>query len=213
MSQYSLLNSNPYLAPQQPAFVPDLTGPLELVSRSDALAVTLEEAKIQCRQEEDDDVNIRGLINAAQEYVECDQSYTLLSTTFDLPVRGWWGNDTGLSLPRPPLLSVSSIRYYDAAGNVQTLDSSWYEVRKPWKQPAVILRAPLKTWPTLQCDRKYPIAIRFVAGFPDAASVPQLIKQAMLLLIEYWYDERSAVSEPLAGADRLLNLAGWGQYR
>jgi uncharacterized phiE125 gp8 family phage protein len=38
-----------------------------------------------------------------------------------------------------------------------------------------------------------PIQVTYVAGYGAAASVPQKYKQAMLLLIGHWYENRETV--------------------
>lgn len=204
--------AQPYLAPQQPTFRAYLTGPLEMVTPPDDLALDLDEVKAHCRVEiDDDDDALEALIAAATDYVECDGSRTVVSTTFDLPVCGWWPGE--LAIPRPPLQSVTTVKYYDAAGTLATLTAGNYQVRTPWKQPGSIVWTPSYTLPSSQSGRQWPVVIRFVAGIADPESIPKLVKQAMLLLIEHWYDERAAIGEPLAAADRLLALAGWGSYR
>jgi len=37
------------------------------------------------------------------------------------------------------------------------------------------------------------VTVRFVAGYGDAGDVPQAIKQAILILIAHWYEQRDPV--------------------
>lgn len=197
---------------------PQLKGPLELVTAPTDWPVTVTEAKEQTRIDINaEDGYVKALIQRATEYCQNEINGTrqFLTATFDLPLADWWcGN---LTLPRPPLQSVSSITYYDGAGDSQTLSASYYEVRKPWKQPGYIHRAPNQYWPALQCDRPYPIMIRFVAGFASSTSIPADWKHAVLLLVAHWFEHREAVSDtekhslPL-GIESLLASAGWGSY-
>ena len=45
-----------------------------------------------------------------------------------------------------------------------------------------------------------PVAITFTAGYGAAADVPAAIRQAMLLLVGQWYDNREAVTVGAAGS-------------
>lgn len=193
-------------------------GPLELITAPTDVCVTVEQAKAQTRVDVNvEDSYLKELVWRATEY--CQESILgnrqFLTATFDLPLASWWCDC--MTLPRPPLQSVTSVTYYDSDGNSQVLSSSYYEVRKPWKQPGYIHRAPNYTWPTLQGDRPYPIVIRFVAGFSSAYGVPHDWKAAVLLLVGHWYEHREAASDeekysiPL-GVDSLLANAGWGSY-
>jgi uncharacterized phiE125 gp8 family phage protein len=50
-----------------------------------------------------------------------------------------------------------------------------------------------KVWPSARSVRDA-VQIRFIAGYGDAASdVPQAIKQAILLLVGHWFENREAV--------------------
>lgn len=210
---------SPYSAPAQPTYYTSLLGSLELVTAPSGQVLTTAEAKLHLRVDHtDDDGYINDLIIRAAEYAEKNISghRQLLTATYDLPVRDWW---TGpLRLPRPPLVSVTSLKYYDTAGVQQTVSSTLYEVRTPWRQPGWIERAPTKTWPAAyQSDRRFPLTIRFVSGYGAAAAVPTTLKQAMLLLIGHWYEHRLAVGPmnlrdiPLAVAS-LLDCESYGSY-
>ena len=176
-------NENPYAAPSQPQLVPYLDGPIEDVQPAIGRVVSLQEAKDQCRVDSDitaDDNRINGLIDEVTDwFVKQTGGRQLLTATFRIPVRTWWGNGWGdsflnddvglcrgaLKLPRPPLLRVDAIQYYDANDTLTTLGSSAYLVRTPKKQPGEIELAPNQVWPALSPLRQYPILIQFVAGY------------------------------------------------
>lgn len=201
-----------------PADQGEIKGPLELVTGPTLLPVTVEQVKQQARIDVDaENAFIKELIERAVEYCQNEilGNRQFLTATWDQPLTSWpCGN---MTLPRPPLQSVTSITYYDADGDSQTLATTYYEVRKPWKLPGYIHRAPNQTWPTLQSDREFPITVRFVAGFASASSVPADWKHAVLLLVSHWFEHREAVSDtekytvPL-GIESLLANAGWGSY-
>jgi uncharacterized phiE125 gp8 family phage protein len=196
----------------------DILGPLELVTAPTLFPVTPSEAKTHCRVEIDaDDTYITDiLIPAATEFCEAhiDGHRQIMSATYDLPIAEFW--EGPLPLPRPPLQSVTSLKYYDTDGTLTTLASTYYLTRIPFRQPGSIERAPDQTWPSLQSDRRLPIVVRFVGGWSTAALVPKRIKQAVLMLVGHWYVNREAVGqageEMAMAVDSLLKLEQWGSY-
>ena len=81
-------------------------------------------------------------------------------------------------------------------------------------EPALLLPAYGKSWPStrvwVDANGNYPVEVRFIAGYGTAGtSVPETFRQAMLLLIGHWYENREEVSESLlskvpTGAEALL---------
>jgi uncharacterized phiE125 gp8 family phage protein len=96
-------------------------------------------------------------------------------------------------VPRPPLISVSSITYVDGNGTTQTLSAAAYKVDTD-SEPGRITPAYGYCWPTTRAEINA-IAITYVAGYATRAAVPASIKQAMLLLIGHWYENREAVGQ------------------
>jgi uncharacterized phiE125 gp8 family phage protein len=198
-----------------------MLGPIELVTPPTGSVIGLAEAKKHLRVEiPDDDALIQRLIRAATTACELEIAghRQFLSATFDVQVEDWW--DGKLKLPRPPLQSITSVKYFDAAGVEQTLGATNYIVRKPWRQPGTIEWAPSVVWPDLELDRSHPITIRFVAGYGGAANVPETIKQAILLLLGHWFENREAqvaavgmwVQNLEFSVKALLEMEGYGFY-
>jgi len=48
------------------------------------------------------------------------------------------------------------------------------------------------------------LTVDYTAGYGDAADVPGDLKQAVLTLVAYWYENRDAVTMPPLGFDRLI---------
>lgn len=157
-----------------------------------------------------DDTKIDDLIEAATVY--CEQEIPghrqIRQATYDLPVSGWWQDE--LSLPRPPLSSVTSVKYYDSSGTQQTWASTNYEVRAPMRGAGKIGIVPGTVTPQLDTYHRWPITIRFVAGY---STVTAPIKQAIRFLVTQWYDNRVELSpNAIKTVERLLNSEGWGSY-
>lgn len=69
-----------------------------------------------------------------------------------------------LRLPRPPLISVSSIVYLDSAGTSQTLAADLYTVDR-FAEPGVIVPAYGQTWPTVQDGTPNAVVVTYLAGY------------------------------------------------
>lgn len=140
----------------------------------------------------DDDTYISGLLIAAREYVEEAARRALVTQTWRLSLDDWPDGDE-IELPLPPLQSVTSIVYYDEAGDDTTWSTDEYDVDTDSEPGRVVLKDNY-TWPGVTLRSMNPIQITFVAGYGDNASdVPQKWKQAILLLIGHWYENREPV--------------------
>ena len=143
-------------------------GPLELVTAPLGRVVALAQAKTHCRVDSDvtiDDTYIGDLIEQAQEFAEnlVHGERQWMPALYDLPLAEF-PLDV-FRFPRPPGLAVKSVTYYDSSNVSQTLSTSYYNVRTPWRQPMTLERAPEQEWPTTYFDRPYPITVRFWAGY------------------------------------------------
>lgn len=104
-----------------------------------------------------------------------------------------------VELPKGPVQSVTSIKYYDADGVLQTLAATQYELQKGKFVPTVT-KAYGVTWPTLD-TRKRAVEIKYVAGFGDPDTIPFPIKaklqKAIIFLASHYYRNPSATyAEP-----------------
>jgi hypothetical protein len=82
-----------------------------------------------------------------------------------------------------------------------------------------ICRLPDQVWPVLQCDRKYPITLNFTCGYGDETNVPPCVKQAMLVYIQWLYDQARDDAKQLsvdaieAAVDSILRPVNYGFYQ
>ena len=148
--------------------------------------VTLAEAKAHLRMDgADNDSTINSLIKAAREDVEGDTRRALITQTLDVSYQ-YFGSK--LELPRGPLQSVTSVKYYDTDGVEQTLDTTVYRVTTKGNLPSIITLDYGQEWPSLY-DIEEPITIRIVTGFGATAdTVPEPLRQAILLDMERGYE-------------------------
>lgn len=159
--------------------------------------VTLDEAKTHLRVDIDDDNGlIDTLITAAREQVESYTRRALMPQTWDLKLDDFPCDGDAVWLPMPPVTSVTSITYTDmngVAGNVWSATKYTTDLPTgPKAQRARIAPAFAQIYPVTYPDLNV-IAIRFVCGYAKEAAVPARIRQAMLLLIGTWYQNREQV--------------------
>jgi uncharacterized phiE125 gp8 family phage protein len=167
--------------------------------------ITLEEAKLHLRVDgTDEDVLIGLLIIAAREAAEHETWRALMTQTLELGLSCW---PCKIYLPHPPVISVTSIKYLDLAGILQTLDPEDYIV-DDYSEPAKIVPAYGKCWPMIR-HQPNAILVRYEAGYPNITSVPQAIKSWMMLRIGTLYRNREDVAmgqvSELPHADSLLD--------
>ena len=181
---------------------------LRLFAGASVNAVSLEEAKLHVRQDQsaDDDL-ILGLIELAGNYVEETCNLALVNQTWDLFMDAFPGGE--IVVPKMPLVSVTGI-YYTAEGAVEATFASTNYVVDAYSQPGRIVLDDSAAWPGNELVVVNGVRVRFVAGFgTGGSSVPRMIRQAMLLMIGHWYENREATREKALsnvpmGVDSLL---------
>ena len=163
-----------------------------------AQAVTISEAALHCRCEEDADLSKLGdFIRGATEYVESQTNRQLMTATYQYTLDRFPFSDAGgvcqdmpILLPWSPLQSVTSIAYIDSSGTTQTLGASTYIVDDS-RDPARIVPAYSQTWPFTQ-SRINAVTVTFVAGYTSQIAVPYALKAAIMLLVGNWMENREA---------------------
>jgi uncharacterized phiE125 gp8 family phage protein len=138
-------------------------------------------------------------IPAARDRAEAATRRQLISATWDLVLDRFPSCDV-IELPKPPLQSVTWIKYVDTAGTLQT----WSAAEYLWQAPAGprcrrgrIEPAYGYFWPSVR-EQLGAVQIRFVAGYGAAGTaVPTRLLQAMLQDIGGLYEFREGL---IAGA-------------
>jgi uncharacterized phiE125 gp8 family phage protein len=98
---------------------------------------------------------------------------------------------SGIKLGRPPLQSVTSIKYIDEDGVQQTLDSSLYTVDKD-SEPGWVFPAPGQSWPSTKAIQNA-VRVRYVAGYGAASDVPSALKLWIHAHLANSYKNRESV--------------------
>lgn len=191
---------------------------LKLVTPPATEPLTVATAKEHCRiWDSNEDAYVSGLITSARIWCEKRLRRSLLTTTWrqtfgGLPACGV------LELDRAPLVGVTGFQYVTEAGATDDVSESLYSVDTD-SEPGRIVRGYGLSWPTVRTSgAAAPVTVTYTAGYGDADDVPETIKQAMLLLIGHWYENResivigkTATYVPQA-VESLLAAESWGAY-
>jgi hypothetical protein len=201
--------------------------------------ITVDEAKLHLRVTADaDNEYITNLITVAREYLEKIENRAFITQTLrmqldsfpDLPnatlkffiptysVESYLARAISLMsgplrLFRSPLISVTSIRYRDQNGTLQTLAQNpgpgvpGYIVDTD-SEPARIAPANNLPWPVTLAQQAA-VQVLYTAGYGASAdNVPESTKHKLKLLLAGLYENREPISEkmsfPVFGFDALL---------
>lgn len=148
--------------------------------------VTLVQARKHCELPQDDathDDQLTLLIDVATDQFENDCDLCLLTQTLRVYSENWCEK---VYLPKRPVQSIASIKYYDTSNTQQTLSSSVYSLNLP--QRSVELKVD-QAWPAIATDRWDAIEINYVCGYTSADLVPAAARHAVLLLIGYYFSQ------------------------
>lgn len=166
--------------------------PLILMSGPAAEPVSLSEAKAHCRIDSDaEDTLIASLILAARLHVEQQLDLALISQSWSLYLDRWPDSDH-VELLLAPLISVQSIKTYNADDDATIIDSEAYTIDTASRRPRIAFHGGVS--PPVPGRSVNGIEIAFTAGYGTAADdVPMPIRQALKMLIAHWYEAREPV--------------------
>ena len=175
-----------------------------LIAAPAAEPVTLAEAKAWLRVDTtDEDTAISALIASARENVEATTQRRLMAQDWRIVLDRWpfaRGGDGSLDalwigrcapvmdvrLPLAPVSTVAAMRVYDASGQPQPIPNNvWRLVGAPDRARLYFSSAPPQ--PGLPAGG---IEIDVASGYGAEADVPAALRQAILLLVADWYQNR-----------------------
>ncbi len=154
--------------------------------------ITLAEAKAHLRVDvSSEDTLIQSLIMASRLHIEAALDLALVTQSWRYR-RDAWPSARALAMPLRPIQGLTSVTIYALDDTSQTLDPDDF-ILDGAANPARLVWRGAGTPPT-PGRAVNGIEIDFVAGFGDAATdVPQPIRQALLLLVAHWYENREPV--------------------
>ncbi len=126
------------------------------------------------------DPELVSWILAAREYGETCTHRAFITQTWEWK-RGGFPCDDVIWIPKPPLVSVTSVTYVDPAGVTQTWSASLYTVDAPSGPKARAGRIVPNYGEIFPATRDVvnAVTIRFVAGYGAASVVPSLLKTCL----------------------------------
>lgn len=146
-----------------------------------------------------DDELIGRMSRSAERLVEDDLGIALVRQELTLKLDRFPCGP--INLPRPPLVEVTAVKYYDTAGVQQTLDDSLYYVLLSGataSAPGFIHPVYGSSWPVTQ-ERPQAVSVEYVAGFvagatPDGATpfstIPSAVQSAIRMVLAELYEQR-----------------------
>jgi uncharacterized phiE125 gp8 family phage protein len=130
------------------------------------------------------DPQLSQLVMFTRERCEMSTGRALIMQTWDLVLNSF-PSEGYIEIPRPPLISVSYVKYLDRAGQIQTMDPATdYITQAPVGPRCSHGRIALPfahIWP-ITLPQMGAITLRFVAGYgTSAALVPAMLQYGMKL--------------------------------
>lgn len=165
--------------------------------------ITLDMAKRHARiTHDDEDQLIQSYIVAGRQAAEEYLGRGLLTQTWKLTLEEF---AEAIWLPMAaPLQSVTSVKYYDIAGVLQTLSPAVYLVDLV-SRPGKIMRGVQQAWPGLQGGRLGGrVEIAYVVGWTAKDLIPERIKQGIRSYVGYLDSDREGLD---VDANRALAAA------
>jgi len=176
---------------------------VQLIAAPSEEPVGLGEVKEFCRVDvRDDDALLNGLILAARTNIEtwlrkklCTQTWKVLYDGFsskDTSENGNYDYSSVLNLPFAPLQSVTSVKYYDTNGTLQTFNAAKYNV-DTLDEPARIGLKQGEVWPVVEYKKINAVGTVPVQGILFDSdrdlyeSTPELYRVSMDFVI--WHNE------------------------
>ncbi len=155
--------------------------------------VSLEEVKAHLRIDHtDEDVLLAALVTAGRIHLETTLGLSFLTQQWIL-VLDQWPAQQSVSLPLGPVQQITAITLYDEDDQASAIDSSSYALDAISQPSRVVWRASISR---PRPGRAYNgIEISLTTGFgSNAVDVPQPLRQAILLLVAHWYENREPVA-------------------
>lgn len=133
---------------------------------------------------------IDAYIKAARLYVEAYTKRQLVEATWLLRLDRFPPRE--ISVPLPPLSSVTSVAYVDENGDAQTWDAALYQSDLD-SEPGRIKPIEGGSFPSTQANTYATVTVTFVAGYGGLSDVPERFKHAIKLMVGHWFEFREPV--------------------
>lgn len=186
---------------------------IKIIAAADTSPLTLEELRLHLKLDatngvHEDDAALQHWLNDAVMYAQHVTGRSLGVQTLELALDSF--PQGSIDLPMSPVNSITSIKYLDTAGVLQTLDAANYSL-DDYSLVSRVVPAYATIWPATQ-QIINAVKVRYVTG-PDA--LPGAIRSALLLIIGHWYENRTPNAKadvadiPLGVMDLLYTQKVW----
>jgi len=156
---------------------------MKLITAPTAEPLVLADVKTRLSiKDTEDDSDITAYIQAAREQAESYMDRSIITQTWELALDGF---SNEIELPKGPVQSITSVKYYDTDDVEQTVNSADYVLNDYDELKPVLIEAKDSDWPATNGFTNN-VKVRYVTGWGDAADVPEDVKTAMLLAIGHW---------------------------
>jgi uncharacterized phiE125 gp8 family phage protein len=173
---------------------------LQIVSPA-APVLTVGDAKAHCRIDGSaDDASVAQWIAAATRKVEADTERALLTQTWRLGLDRFPSFRGAIDLPLRPVLSVTSILYFDSNNDGSTLDGLNYIVDSIGHRIGL---TPIGSWPT-DLRSFAPIQILFTCGAATPEEIPENLLHAVRLAVAWFSENREPTKAETTSYDALI---------
>ena len=192
---------------------------LTIVTEPTIEPLDLDELKDHLRLSEtsdgSEDTVLRPFLTTARRYGELTQGRAYLEQTWKLTLEDFPSNGV-LTIPRPPLMSVTHIKYYGTGGTATTMTAGRY-YQDTDSEPGRVVLGYGESWPSATLRPGSGVEVQFVAGYGSAAtSVPEEMRQAIKLVAGHMYEHREGsdilkvtpdwIKKSFMGADALFGM-------
>ena len=162
----------------------------QVITAATTYPVSLTEAKSHLKVDTTaDDTYIESIIKAATQLSEEYTNRFFIDTVIEQYASSFAELQT---LFKSKVSSVAHVKYYDSDNTLQTLSATVYDTQLKY-EPAQIQLADSQNFPSVT-KRNDAVLVRYTVGYGSAASdVPEIIKQAILLTIGNFYQNRASV--------------------
>jgi uncharacterized phiE125 gp8 family phage protein len=165
--------------------------PLILITPPAIEPVSLADVKAHLRLDtNNDDLLLSALIATSRQQIEAALDLALIHQTWSLTLDAW-PSSRRIDVPLAPVSALTAVRTFDTDGIASPLPLASFQLDRASTPPRIHCKAALTIATPLRALAA--IELTFIAGFGATASaVPAPIRQALLLLVAHWYDNRSA---------------------
>jgi|TARA_R110001592_G_scaffold225843_1_gene481806 uncharacterized phiE125 gp8 family phage protein len=162
----------------------------QVVTAASTYPVTTSEAKTHLKVDTSaDDTYIDNIIKAATQLSEEYTNRFFIDTVIEQTCSSFADLQT---LFKSKVNTVTHVKYYDSDNSLQTLDATVYDTQLDY-EPSQIQLAENQSFPDIT-KRNDAVVAKYTVGYGSAASdVPEVIKQAILLTIGNFYQNRNSV--------------------